>query len=100
MAFNYGTSKEYLEFYISDEIDDDGNPKLKSTLPFQSDGKYRFERTLLPNQTAIVVMDPWVDMPSQKLNEYFGEILESHIIPFSREAWDRGPDDLDRASDR
>ncbi len=35
-------------------------------------------------------MDPWIDMASDHLNEYFGKILNYRIIPLVRHALNRG----------
>jgi hypothetical protein len=44
-------------------LDADGNLELQQSLPYKSEGMYRFNRTINPNSTVIVIMDPWVDMP-------------------------------------
>lgn len=71
-------------------LDADGNLELQQSLPYKSEGMYRFNRTINPNSTVIVIMDPWVDMPSEHLNEYYGEIIESRIIPLVKRALTRG----------
>jgi hypothetical protein len=38
----------------------------------------------------MIVMDPWIDMASDHLNEYFGKILNYRIIPLVRHALNRG----------
>ena len=40
----------------------------------------------MPHETLILVMDPWVDMESDHLNDYFGRITERTILPAVRNA--------------
>lgn len=71
-------------------LDSNGNLKSQNSLPYRSEGMYRFHRTINPNSTAIVIMDPWIDMASEHLNEYYGEVVESRIIPLVKRALTRG----------
>ncbi len=71
-------------------LDSNGNLKLQKSLPYRLEGTYRFHRTINSNSTAIVIMDPWVDMASEHLNEYYGEVVESRIIPLVKQALTRG----------
>lgn len=72
------------------QLDSDGKLERQNDLPVRREKAYRFERTISPRETAIVVMDPWADMASTHLNEYFGEIAESRILPFVNKALERG----------
>jgi len=67
-------------------LDNSGNLILKNSLPYQAERIYRFDRTINPNSAAIVIMDPWIDMPSEFLNEYHGKVLESRTIPLVKHA--------------
>ena len=71
-------------------LDSNGNLKLRNSLPWRAEGLYLFNRTIDPNGVAVVIMDPWRDMPSEHLNEYNGNIIESHILPFVNRALSRG----------
>jgi len=71
-------------------LDSSGNLKLQNSLPWQQEGIYRFERTIYPYRTAIVIMDPWIDMASEHLNKYFGKIIKTYIIPLIECALSRG----------
>lgn len=70
--------------------DANGALELRDNLPFRSEGKYCLERTIHPPQTAIIIMDPWVDMAASHLNEYYGRIAKSRIVPFVNKALERG----------
>jgi nicotinamidase-related amidase len=72
------------------KLDSGGTLELQRGLPFRSEDTYRFERTIRPTKTAIVIMDPWVDMPSTHLNEYYGQIVESRIMPLVSKSLKRG----------
>lgn len=65
------------------EVDDKG-------LPIRSEGRYYFEQVIDPSKTAVVIMDPWIDMASPHLDEYYGQITESKIIPLVAKALERG----------
>ena len=67
-----------------------GRVDVTHTLPVRSETEYYFTRTIHPRETAIVVMDPWIDMPSSHLNEYYGAIFESRIAPLVEMAIQRG----------
>ena len=71
-------------------LDSNGKPELKNSLPYRAEGMYRFDRTIDPDKTAVVIMDPWVDMASEHLNEYYGKVTESRIIPLVMRALTRG----------
>ena len=71
-------------------LDANGGLELRESLPHRSEATYRFDRTIDPNRTAIVVMDPWRDMADEHLNEYYGKVTESHIVPLVERALTRG----------
>jgi nicotinamidase-related amidase len=70
--------------------DDKGALKLQQNLPIRSENTYRLQRTIHPNKTAIIIMDPWVDMASEHLNKYYGKIAKSRIMPLVYQAIERG----------
>lgn len=39
-----------------------------------------------PANTALFVIDPWNDMPSDFLNQYYGKIIQSYILPLTQKA--------------
>ena len=45
-------------------LDDNGTLLLNDSLPYRQEGICRFERIIMPGRTAIIIMDPWVDMVS------------------------------------
>lgn len=73
-------------FYLNSS----GQLEEKNGLPFRLEGTYSFERRLDPRTTAIIVMDPWIDMASIHLNEFYGRITKSRIVPLLIRALDRG----------
>ena len=68
------------------KLDGKGSLELQDQLPYRSERTYRFQRTIHPHQTAIVIMDPWIDMASEHLNKYYGQIADTRIVPFVRHA--------------
>ena len=78
----------YRQSYFG--LNNSGALELKTGLPFRSEDTYRFERIVHPSKTVIVIMDPWVDMASTHLNEYYGQIVEFRIIPLVEKALERG----------
>ena len=70
--------------------DDKGSLELRNKLPVRSEKIYHLQRTIYPNKTAIVIMDPWTDMASEHLNQYFGRITKSRIMPLVNKALERG----------
>jgi nicotinamidase-related amidase len=78
----------YRQSYF--KLNSSGSLEEKSGLPFRSEDMYRFERTINPSATAVVVMDPWVDMVSTHLNEFYGQITKSRIMPLVKKALERG----------
>jgi len=84
-AYTLGTHRQsYFK------LDENGALELQDKLPYQSEKTYHFQRTIHPDKTAIVVMDPWVDMASEHLNNYFGKIAESRVIPLVKHALELG----------
>lgn len=70
------------------ELDNKGRVKLNDMgLPFQSENEIvRSNVKISPSNTAFFVIDPWVDMPSDFLNEYFGKVTKNYIIPLIEKA--------------
>ena len=83
----YTLATSRLSFF---SLDQQGNIDLRESLPREAEGTYRLERTINTNSTAIVVMDPWVDMASKQMNEYYWKILELRILPIVERALARG----------
>ena len=67
-------------------LDANGQFKLKDSLPYRSERIYPFLRTINASSTAVIIMDPWIDMPTKHLNEYARKVIESRIIPLVRKA--------------
>lgn len=63
---------------------------MREGMPYRLEGRYDFMSTIDPNKTALIVMDPWVDAPSEHLSRYYGEVVESRIIPLVERALARG----------
>ncbi|MDP6778519.1 MAG: isochorismatase family protein [Candidatus Latescibacteria bacterium] len=72
------------------KLDSNGVLEEENGLPFRSEGTYRLERVIDPGTTAIVIMDPWIDMASTHLNETYGQITESRVLPLVAKALERG----------
>ena len=86
-----GTSYQittYRQSYF--KLNSNGALEEENGLPFRSEETYRFERVIDPGATAIIVMDPWVDMASAHLNETYGRITESRVLPLVTKALERG----------
>jgi nicotinamidase-related amidase len=71
-------------------LDDQGGLVERDGLPVRAEKIYRFQRTIDPAKTAVIVMDPWIDMASEHLNEYYSRIAESRVVPLVNEALKRG----------
>jgi hypothetical protein len=67
-------------------LDANGQFKLKDSVPYRSERIYPFLRTINSSSTAVIIMDPWVDMPTKHLNEYATKVTESRIIPLVKKA--------------
>ncbi len=68
----------------------EGDLDLKNALPYPSEGTYHYRRAINPIESAIIVMDPWIDMPSEYLNDYYGKISETKIVPLVKAARTKG----------
>lgn len=71
-------------------LNDDGVLLKESGFPIRGEGEYGFSRFIDPATTAIIIMDPWVDMATKHLNDYFGTILEWRILPLVNHAISAG----------
>lgn len=72
--------KTYVNSYY--EVDGEGNCPLGTDgLPVRKEGRYYRERDISPNRAALIVMDPWVNSPSDHLRELSRPLLEDRIIP-------------------
>lgn len=73
------------------KLDENGKlVELDNSLPYRSEGIYHLNGTINSNKTAIIIMDPWVDQASEHLNEYYGEITQSKILPLVAVAHNTG----------
>ena len=72
------------------KLDNRGLLELQDDLPRRSEAIYYFSRKIDAKKTALVIMDPWVNMASTHLNALHRKIAESHIIPLVGKALDRG----------
>lgn len=54
------------------------------------EGKYTFVRVLQKDKTALVVMDPWQDSGSPKLNEHFKNVFSKRLVPLVKHAVEMG----------
>jgi hypothetical protein len=82
------TVTTYRQSYF--QLDENGGLVEEDGLPIRAEKIYELKRTIDPNTAAIVVMDPWIDMASDHLNEYYGRILESHVAPLVNKGLERG----------
>lgn len=60
-------------------------------LPFKSQNEmYTTDVSFSPSNTAFFVVDPWTNAPSNFLNQYYGKITQTYILPLIRKAiaWD------------
>ena len=78
----------YRQSYFA--LDENGGLVEPDGLPIRAEKIYQFQRKIDPDTTAIVVMDPWVDMATDHLNQYFTGIAESHVVPLVSKAFERG----------
>ena len=60
-------------------LDDNGRPTRK-------EGMYKIDHWITPEQTALIIMDPWDDMPDDNLNEIATEIICMKILPLAEAA--------------
>jgi len=82
------TVATYRQSYF--QLDDNGGLVEANGLPIRGEKIYKLKRKIDPATAAIVVMDPWIDMASDHLNEYYGRILESHVAPLVSKGLERG----------
>ena len=72
------------------KLNDSGDLELRAGVPYDAEGVYRFRRTLQPQESAVVVMDPFADLTSDYLNDYVGRIVYSRLVPLVERASRRG----------
>lgn len=82
-SFNVPASR--LTFF---ELDERGHLKFNDEgLPYESREEIiTIDVQLSPENTAFFVIDPWNNMPSDFLNQYFGKITENYILPLIERA--------------
>lgn len=71
-------------------LDENGGLVERDGLPFRDEKIYHLKRTIDPARTAVVVMDPWTDMASNHLNEYYGRIAQARVVPLVKKGLQRG----------
>lgn len=76
--FSYQVITEKYSYYL---LDDSGNLVYSNGFPIIEDRKYFITSDIDPIQTAIIVMDPWIDSPCDFLNEYYLESFEKYLYP-------------------
>jgi len=54
------------------------------------EGRYEFSRAINPKRTALVVMDPWADSGSAKLNRRYRQIFREKLLPAVNHALNLG----------
>jgi nicotinamidase-related amidase len=54
----------------------------------QIEGIFSFTRTINPNKTALIVMDPWEDSGSPELNKHFDKTYQKFLLPVVRKSVD------------
>jgi hypothetical protein len=75
------------------QLDSQGaNLKLdKTNLPYPGESdEYVISSSFSPQDTVFFVVDPWDNMPSSFLNEYYGKITTSYILPLIQKAAQSG----------
>jgi hypothetical protein len=82
------TVTAYRQSYFA--LDESGRLVEQNGLPIRAEKIYRFQRKIDPDTTAIVVMDPWVDMATDHLNQYYSRIAASHVVPLVNKGLERG----------
>jgi len=65
------------------ELDEQGTLKLdENRKPYPAnEEKIINKQTFSSSNTAFLVIDPWEDMPSVQLNQYFSKITDKKILP-------------------
>ncbi|PXX75714.1 Nicotinamidase-related amidase [Pseudomonas sp. LAMO17WK12:I10] len=48
------------------------------------EGKYEFQRALSKDKTALVVMDPWEDTGSPKMNKHYKKVFSQRLVPLAK----------------
>ena len=84
---SYEVASEKYSYFL---LNDKGNLVHSNGLPISDDRAYSIPVKIDPSRTAIVVMDPWIDMASEFLNEYYGKITKSRLLPLIYRARNTG----------
>lgn len=79
-----------VNYYSFFELDLDGNPVMVDGMPRRKEGNYTIWKNIQPKNTAIFVIDPWDDSPSQHMNHVNGKIIDEKIVPLLNVAAQRG----------
>jgi len=87
----YSVKTKSKSFFARDK---DGNliPETRQGLRYFQigEGEYSFQRTILSDKTALVVMDPWADSGADLLNRYFAPVFRSKVLPLVRKSIELG----------
>lgn len=67
-------------------IDNKGAPVLLDGKPQRKEGVYKVSHNIHPERTALIVMDPWDDIPEDNLNNRAAEIIRMKILPLAEAA--------------
>ncbi|MGF1530281.1 MAG: hypothetical protein ACFCU4_02860 [Puniceicoccaceae bacterium] len=67
-------------------LDGSGNLLNKDGLPKHEQRDYELTASIIPSRTAFIIMDPWIDAPSEFLNHYYNKIIEAKILPLTEKA--------------
>ena len=86
-GFAYSVISERYSCFL---LDENGEFERSEGLPIPCENTYYLPITIIPNQTAIIVMDPWVDMINNNFNVTYGKIIENKIIPLICRAVEAG----------
>lgn len=81
--FSYQVVTEKYSYYL---LDGNGTLVHSNGFPIKDERKYFINTYIDPKQTAIVVMDPWIDHASDFLNEYYTESFERYLLPLVQRA--------------
>jgi len=85
--FSYTVTSEKYSYFLLNAA---GNLVHSNGRPIPADGIYAISVWINPKKTAIVVMDPWIDKPSDFLNAYDREITKNYLLPLVHQAHRKG----------
>jgi len=68
------------------ERDASGAVVVKAGRPVRGEAVYKLERRIAPAATAVVIVDPWVDMATEHLRAYYKPVVERCAVLATRAA--------------